>query len=76
MAIYLVHENNGLIVNAIECATPENYDPGPGLQIIPRGETHAWIEWTWDGEGFTPPQHLLDEGWTWNGTKWVPPERE
>jgi hypothetical protein len=56
--------DDGLIVNAIEYNGRDDYTPPDGLDLIERGDSEAWIGWTFDGESFIPPEtdeNTLDE---------------
>lgn len=54
--IYLEYRTeDGLIVNAIVWDGEADYTPPDGLSLVERGESEAWIGWTYDGETFTPP---------------------
>jgi len=53
--IFLEYNSDGLIVNAIVYDGEADYTPPDGLALVERGESEAWIGWTYaDGE-FTPP---------------------
>lgn len=49
--------DEGLIVNAIVYDGTDDYTPPEGLALVERGESGAWIGWTYDSdtETFTPP---------------------
>lgn len=49
--------DDGLIVNAIEYDGEADYTPPQGLALVERGDSGAWIGWTYDAENgeFTPP---------------------
>lgn len=47
--------DDGRIVNAIEYDGEADYTPPDGLALVERGESGAWMGWTYDGENFTPP---------------------
>ena len=53
--ISLEYNADGLIVNAIEYDGEEPYEPPDGLLLVERGDSGAWIGWTYDGENFRPP---------------------
>ena len=48
---------DGLIVNAIVWDGEAPYDPGEGRAVVPRGDSEAWIGWTYNADTgeFTPP---------------------
>lgn len=45
----------GLVTNAIEYDGESEYTPPEGLALVERGDSGAWMGWTYDGETFTPP---------------------
>ena len=53
--------DDGLIVNAIVWDGTDDYTPPEGLALIERGDSGAWIGWTYDGGTFTPPEDTPDE---------------
>lgn len=46
---------DGLIVNAIVWDGADDYTPPDGLALIERGESGAWIGWTYTDGVFTAP---------------------
>ncbi len=46
---------DGLIVNAIEYNGTDEYTPPDGLALVERGDSGAWIGWTYTDGEFTPP---------------------
>ena len=53
--IFLEYNADGLVTNAIVYDGEEPYTPPDGLSLVERGDSEAWIGWTYDGQGFTPP---------------------
>lgn len=47
--------DNGLVVNAIVYDGTDDYTPPDGLALIERGDSEAWIGWTYTDGTFTPP---------------------
>lgn len=47
---------DGLIVNAIVWDGTDEYTPPDGLALVERGESGAWIGWSYTDNGFTPPE--------------------
>jgi hypothetical protein len=48
---------DGLIVNAIVYDGEQDYTPPEGLALIERGDSGAWIGWSYaDGEFTAPPE--------------------
>ena len=52
--------DDGLIVNAIVWDGTDDYTPPDGLALIERGDSGAWIGWTYNAGEFTPPEELLE----------------
>ena len=52
--------DDGLIVNAIEYNGTDDYTPPDGLALIERGESEAWIGWTYNDGEFTPPNDSIE----------------
>jgi hypothetical protein len=54
--------DSGLIVNAIQYDGEAEYTPSEGLAFVERGDSGAWIGWTYNAETgeFTPPSELED----------------
>jgi hypothetical protein len=50
--------DDGLIVNAIVYDGEANYTPPEDLALVERGDSGAWIGWTYNAETgeFTPPE--------------------
>ena len=55
--IFLEYNDAGLITNAIVYDGEEPYTPPDGLSLVERGDSEAWIGWTYDGETFIPPPY-------------------
>ena len=53
----------GLVTNAIEYDGQANYTPPEGLALVERGESEAWIGWTYnpEAETFIAPSELTEE---------------
>jgi hypothetical protein len=65
--IYLQYDiETGLVVNAIVYDGEENYTPPDGLALVERGDSGAWIGWTYDAETETftsPPEPEEESAW-------------
>ena len=48
--------NDGLIVNAIEYDGADDYTPPDGLALVERGESGAWVGWSYTDGDFSPPE--------------------
>ena len=48
--------DTGLIVNAIVYDGTGDYTPPEGLNLIERGDSGAWIGWTYNDGAFIPPE--------------------
>lgn len=54
---FLLVDEHGLVVNAIEYDGKAPYTPPDGLRLIQSNDPEAWIGWTYndDTAEFTPP---------------------